>query len=235
MQIIQDTILHTANVAVHVVFGTLALALGVIQLARRKGDWRHRRYGRAFLTALWVTVGTAAAGIIVFRFRAFLGVITLLAAYQGFSGLRALRIRSTGPSALDAVGAFSALGAAVVFVLYLRSVELPWAPGVIYSTLGALVTVALYDLSRFAFPKQWFSTLWLYEHLVKMIGAFNASLSAFAGTVLSAWQPYSQLVPSMLCRVVMIGFLLHIRRRREVWFGPVAAEGSASGRVRTPA
>ena len=34
--IIQDTILHTANVAVHVVFGTLALGLGVIQLARRR-------------------------------------------------------------------------------------------------------------------------------------------------------------------------------------------------------
>jgi len=215
--IIQDSWPHTANVAVHVLFGTLALVLGTIQLVRAKGDARHIRCGRWFLACILVSVATAATGVVIFRFRAFLGVITMLVAYWAFSGYRALRIRLTGPTLRDALGAFAGLGAAGLFILYLRVAQFPWAPAVVYSTLGTLVTVALYDLARFAFPVRWFAKLWVYEHLVKMIGAFSAALSAFSGTVLGAWQPYSQLVPSALCTAAMFGFVFYFRRRPVPW------------------
>ena len=87
----------------------------------------------------------------------------------------------------------------------------------IYSTLGALVAVAAYDLVRFAFPRAWFRRLWLYEHLIKMIGAYNAVVSAFAGTVFPGWQPFSQMAPSIAGLIALIGFIVYVRRRESAF------------------
>lgn len=211
--LVQDTVPHSVNVAVHVLFGIAALGLGVRQLAANKGDEIHQRVGHWFLAAICGAVGTAVIGILIFEFRAFLGVVTLLVAYWAFAGYRTLRIRASGPTLFDAAGSLAGLGVAGLFVWHLSSVQFPWNPGVIYSTLGTLVTVATYDLLRFAFPRRWFARLWRYEHVVKMIGAYSATLSAFAGTVLGGFQPYSQLLPSLVCTAIMIVFLSRLRRQ----------------------
>lgn len=211
--LVQDNVAHSVNVAIHVLLGTAALGLGVRQLAANKGDGLHRRVGRWFLACIWGAVGTAAIGILIFEFRAFLGVITLLVAYWAFAGYRTLRIRASGPTLLDAAGSLAGLGAAGLFAWHLSSIQFPWNPSVIYSTLGTLVTVATYDLLRFAFPRRWFARLWRYEHVVKMVGAYSATLSAFAGTVLGGFQPYSQLLPSVVCTAIMIIFLMRLRRQ----------------------
>lgn len=206
--IVHATLPHTLNVAVHVTFGTAALAFGLVPIVTVKGGPRHRQFGRWFLRCLSVIVVTAIIGIVAFEFRAFLGVITMLAAYTGYSGYRAVARKSAGPERRDTVAAAAALVATALFLAYLRAVHLPWAPVVIYSTLGALVFVAGYDLVRLAFPRAWFGRIWVYEHLVKMLSAYNAVVSAFAGTVLSAWQPYSQILPSAVGSAVMLFFIL---------------------------
>ena len=106
-----------------------------------------------------------------------------------------------------------ALVASVLLVLYLQTVRVPWAPAVVHSTLGTLVVVSLYDLARFAFPIRWFETLWLYEHLVKMIGAHSSVITAFSGTVLWRWSPYSQVLSSIVWTAFMITFVVYVRRR----------------------
>jgi hypothetical protein len=204
---------HTLNVVVHITFGSVALIAGLIPLLTAKGGRWHVRFGRWFLVTLAVVVVTAAIGIAFFGFRAFLGIITLLSAYEAYSGYRALRIRVTGPNVYDALISVAALASAGVFIAYIRSVHLPWSPAIIYPTLGALLAVGVYDLSRFAFPKRWFAKTWFYEHLVKMMGAYSAVVSAFSGTVLARWQPYSQILPSLLGTVAMIGFILYFRNR----------------------
>jgi cation transporter-like permease len=45
-----------------------------------------------------------------------------------------------------------------------------------------------------------------------MLGAYTAVVSAFAGTVLEKWQPYSQMIPSILGVVAMLGFIIYFRR-----------------------
>jgi hypothetical protein len=47
-----------------------------------------------------------------------------------------------------------------------------------------------------------------------MISAYAALLSAFSGTVLKAYQPYSQFLPSMLYTGMALGFMLAIYRKR---------------------
>jgi hypothetical protein len=66
---------------------------------------------------------------------------------------------------------------------------------------------------RFAFPRKWFATTWFYEHLVKMIGAYTAVVSAFSGTVFVRWQPYSQMAPSLFGTLAIIGFVIYHRRK----------------------
>jgi hypothetical protein len=211
--LIQESLPHTVNVVVHVVFGTLALAAGLGALLARKGSPLHIRCGRYFLGCLAVVISTATIGIVAFGFRAFLGVITLLAAYQAYSGYRVLRTRSTGLQLQDAVVALAGLATTALFVWFLESTHTPWSPVVVYPTLGTLALVALYDLARFAFPKRWLEKSWFYEHLIKMLGAYNAVVSAFAGTVLAGWQPYSQILPSVLGLFATAGFIAYFHRR----------------------
>lgn len=224
--LVHGSISHTVNVMIHVAFGTFALIVGLIPLVTTKGGTWHIRSGRWFLSALAVVILTAVTGIVFFRFRPFLGVITLLAAYQAYSGFRALRIRYTGPNLLDGAVSVSGIAAAILLLAYVRSLHIPWSPAVIYPTLGALVGVSLYDLHRFAFPKRWFAKTWIYEHLIKMLGAYNAVVSAFSGTVLERWQPYSQIVPSAVATVVTIGFIIYVRRRR-TFASPTAQAATA--------
>jgi uncharacterized membrane protein len=212
--IAQESLMHTANVLIHVVAGTLALILGFVQMAMQKGGSDHVTRGLLFVRAVWIVVATAALGLLVFRFVAFLGVITLLVAYWAYSGQRALRLRNAGPRAQDAMASGAGLLAAGLFVVFLKRATFPWAPIVIYSTLGTLALVCLYDLARFAFPTRWYQgRLWLYEHIVKMLGAHSALGAAFSGTVLVALQPYSQIAPSVLWTMAMIGSVIYYSRR----------------------
>jgi uncharacterized membrane protein len=213
-RLMHDSWPHTLNIVVHVLCGTAALILGMIQVLSQQGGKQHRTYGRWFVRASWVVVATAALGLGVFRFGAFLAVLTLLVAYWLHSGMRALRIRYGGPTLQDAVAAVSALGAVVVFLYFLPSIRSPWVPAITYSTLGSLAMLATYDLSRFLFPRRWFESLWLYEHAVKMIGAHGAIVAAFAGTVLSFLQPFSQIAPSVIWTGLQIGFVIQLARRR---------------------
>lgn len=205
---------HTLNIAIHVLCGTAALVLGTIQLLSKKGGNRHRLVGQLFVRSGWVAVGTAAIGLWFFRFGAFLAVLTLLVGYWLHSGTRALRIRDIGPSRQDALAAVAVLIIVAVFVYWLPHIRSPWVPAITYSTLATLMLLATYDLSRFLFPRRWFASLWLYEHVVKMIGAHGAMAAAFAGTVLAFLQPASQIAPSVIWSGLQIGFVIHLARRR---------------------
>jgi hypothetical protein len=101
-----------------------------------------------------------------------------------------------------------------------------WSPVVMYSTLGTLLAMTLYDLSRFGWRQQWLQGAWLYEHIWKMMSTYSALLSAFTGTVLAAYQPYSQFLPSVLGATVAWGFMRVVywqRRSRAVAMVTISA------------
>ena len=209
--LIQDTLLHSVNVLIHVLLGTAALALGVRQLAATKGDESHRRFGRWFLACIWGAVGTAAVGILVFEFRAFLGVITLLVAYWAFAGYRTLRLRNHGPALTDALGSVAVWAPPDSSSGTWRRSSFPGIPA---SSTPRWERWSRWRRTPLAVhvPPTMVRTLWRYEHVVKMIGAYSATLSAFAGTVLGGLQPYSQLLPSVACTAIMIVLLVRLRR-----------------------
>ncbi|MDB5233116.1 MAG: hypothetical protein JWR44_109 [Hymenobacter sp.] len=214
--------LHQLNIVVHVVFGTLALLVGLVPMLTRKGGGAHLRFGRWFLGLATVVLVTAVLGLVVFNFRPFLSVIVMLSVYQAYSGYRSRRARGTGPTPGD--GLFSALFllGGVAFLALLPRITLVWSPVVMYSTLGVLLAMTLYDLSRFWWRQRWRqSAAWLYEHIWKMMSTYAALLSAFTGTVLEAYKPYSQFLPSVLGTAVALAFMAYTYRRRSLRPEPV--------------
>jgi hypothetical protein len=206
--------LHQLNILVHVVFGTLALLVGLGSIFTAKGGPAHVRFGRWFLGLAAVVLATAVLGLAVFNFRPFLTVIVLLSVYQAYSGFRVLRTRATGPTLRDGVFSGVFLAGGLAFLLLLPRITLVWSPVVMYSTLGTLLAMTTYDLSRFGWLARWRRGAWLYEHIWKMMSTYAALLSAFTGTVLEAYKPYSQFLPSVLGSAVAVGFMVYAYRRQ---------------------
>jgi uncharacterized membrane protein len=200
---------HSTNIAIHVAAGTIALLLGIVALSAKKGRQIHTKSGKWFLGFLSIVIFTGLLGVFVFGRNTFLLVITLLSAYQAFSGYRALQAKNNKPQPIDMLMAAITLLAALYFMYYMKQIGFFWSPVVIYSTLGALFTIIAYDFLRYFIPGSRYGRLWFYEHIYKMIGAFTALFAAFVGTVFVAYQPYSQILPSAFGMALQICFLTY--------------------------
>lgn len=202
-------LLHQSNIIIHVVAGSLALLTGIFILFKKKRGSVHRTSGKIFLILLGIVIFTGLLGVFVFKRNSFLLVITVLSGYMGFSGFRAVRCRLNIPKALDIFIALLALASVTFFIWYFSAIGMIWSPVIIYSTVSYLLMAVGYDFGRYLIPKKVYGKLWLYEHILKMISAFSGLLSAFTGTVLPKYQPYSQFLPSVLGSLIAIGFIAH--------------------------
>lgn len=207
-------ILHKSNIIIHVLTGTIALLLGLIALLSIKGGKIHIKSGRLFLMFIIIVILTGLIGVFVFGRNTFLLVITVLSGYVSFSGYRILKLKSNRPKKLDIMLALITLAVLTYFLYHLKSIGMIWSPIVIYSTVGALIFIIIYDFLRYLIPNEPYKKhrIWVYEHIYKMTSAFSALLSAFAGTVLEQYQPHSQYLPSVLGLLIVIGFMIYVSK-----------------------
>ncbi|MEQ6123028.1 hypothetical protein AAON49_02360 [Pseudotenacibaculum sp. MALMAid0570] len=205
---------HNINIVTHVISGTIGLLLGVVAIVSLKGGKLHVKSGRWFLWFLAVVCLTGILGIFVFERNSFLIVITLLSAYQGFSGYRVLQTKSNQFYWIDLIAALLTITSCFYFLYYFQSIGMIWSPIIIYSTVGWLSILILYDFLKYLIPKTKYKRIWLKEHIVKMIGAFSALFSAFAGTVFEAYQPHSQYLPSVIGNILIIYFLIIYSKKK---------------------
>ncbi len=205
-----DTPLHLSNIIVHVISGTIALIVGFLILFKTKGTSLHVKLGYLFIYCMIIVVTTGAFGVIVFKRNLFLLLITVLAGYNTYSGFRILKEKSNRFYSKDLLAMLAALIIALVFIYFLKSIGFYWNPVVIYSGVGYLLLVISYDVFRYCIPVSRYGNLWRYEHSSKMISAMGALLSAFVGTLLPDFKPYSQILPSLLMTLIMIFFNIKI-------------------------
>lgn len=207
--------IHQVNIIIHVISGTSGLILGIIALLSLKGGKVHNTSGRYFLLLMIVVILTGLIGVFVFGRNTFLLVITVLSGYVAFSGYRTTKDKSNKPKILDIGVAIISLLVLLYFLYYFKKIGMIWAPVIIYSTVGALLIVILYDFIRYFIPAKTYkrNKLWLYEHIYKMTSAFGALLAAFSGTVLDDYQPHSQYIPSALGMMVIFGFMIYVNKR----------------------
>lgn len=205
-----DTPLHLTNIIVHVISGTIALIVGFMILLKKKGTLLHRKLGYLFMYCMIIVVTTGAFGVIIFKRNLFLLLITILAGYNTYSGFRILKEKTNRFYVKDLLAMLAALTIAIVFIYYLKLIGFYWNPVVIYSGVGYLLLVVSYDIFRYFIPVSRYGNLWRYEHSSKMISAMGALLSAFVGTLLPDYKPYSQILPSLLMTLIMILFNIKI-------------------------
>lgn len=206
-------IFHSVNIITHVTAGTLGLLLGLTAIITKKGQKLHVKSGIWFLRLLTVVCLTGIIGIFVFERNSFLIVITLLSAYQGFSGYRVLQIKSNKFYWIDFIAALVTLGSCFYFLYYFRSIGMFWSPVIVYSTVGWLSALITYDFLKYFIPKHTYKRLWLKEHIFKMIAAWSALFSAFTGTVFEEFQPHSQYLPSVIGNILILFFLIKFSKK----------------------
>lgn len=222
------TDLFTPILALHIATGFAVSVVGLAPILTAKGSRLHRLSGRLFVILMTVLL-IAAWAMTALHFTAYLLGLSATATYHVFSGIRVLsrkrpdvRVQDRA-SFVDWMAAMAVIGVGLV-VLALILTNRSEGPSAVSGGLAfAALTFGSWDLWRFARPNDWpFSAnLWTYEHLVKMLSAYSAVLSAFSGNFLTFLPaPWSQLWPSLLfpsLAVIWITVLI-VRRRRSPAF-----------------
>jgi uncharacterized membrane protein len=208
---------HLLNICIHAGAGSAAMALGFYLLWTPKGTRRHRTLGRAFAALALVVCAAAAAGLVLFRFMPLFAVLTVIVSYQLLSGWHVIYTKAAGPNRSDAL-LLAAAGASAAWMLpYLSGMDgMQGMQGgqaaVVRSTLAALAMLMAYDAARWLFPRRWHAALWRYEHIYKLLASLFGMLSAAAGNLLPAAQPWSQLLPSVLGLAAIVCCMVRTHR-----------------------
>lgn len=220
------TSLFQPILALHITAGLITVAAGVLPIVSRKGSRLHKASGWVFVSLMGVMLACAWV-MTALHFNAYFAALTATATITVFSGVRVLRrkrpdLRHTDRArAIDWILTLGVLGVGLwVFALILLGRV---GPNPVVS--GALVYAALtyggWDLWRFLRPTAWpfFPDLWTYEHLVKMLSAYGAVMSAFSGNFLTFLPtPWSQLWPTLVFQPLAVIWVLSraLRRRRDL-------------------
>jgi hypothetical protein len=207
---------HQLNIFIHIGAGSLALIIGAVILFAKKGTPFHRKWGKYFVVLLSIVVSTGFFGWLFFRTNHFLLMLTILAGYNTLTGYWITKSRERRAAPILLALTFATLFIGSFYVIWLMNSDDIWNKTVIYSTVSALILVTTYDLIKGLFLHVRMQQWWLYEHIYKMVSAFSAILSAFTGTVLPDYKPYSQVAPSGICMMLIVFFIYREYRKQPV-------------------
>ncbi|HEX8130401.1 MAG TPA: hypothetical protein VF527_14975 [Pyrinomonadaceae bacterium] len=214
----------------HISAGSLAVVIGLIALVTRKpapattaatAGRAHKKSGRLFLHAMCVVIGTSTVLTLISLNPYFAG-LTAASAVAIFSGYRVLSRKRPDLNASHRARALDWLVTQVILAVGALLIALG-AGGritknlpVVYSLGVGSVLYAVYDLYRFARPlaRPFSPNLWLYEHLVKMIGGYFGAVAAFSGSVLLLLpEPWRQLWATSLGQTLAIVLVIYYWRK----------------------
>ena len=206
--------LQSINISIHILFGIIAIFIGLAPYFTKKGGRYHRLFGRLFIVLITVVIITAFNGVFFFRDRPFLTIVTLLSSYTTYSGYRVLITKEKGFTKQDFAFMLLVLGIAIYFLTHFQTTNVFWHQSVVYYLMGYFFLLVIFDIIRYFFPSIiQIKQFWLYEHIYKMTGSFSALISAGAGTVLVAYEPYNQIIPATLTTLWLIFCLIYFPRK----------------------
>ena len=209
----------------HIVCGGTVLLLGLIQMARPKGDRYHVLLGKIYVGAMWWICLSAFSIILFYRFSAFLLVIGVLTFYASFTGVRVLHRKTAGTEkwydwAVAIVSMIIGLGLVVyAFDLLLNR------PG--NQVLGFLCLIfgfftwfnAFRDVRFFVRKKVNEKQWWLRQHIGAMGGSYIAAITAFAVQNPNLFMPGSSyqwllwILPSVIGNPIIVMAIKRQRRK----------------------
>jgi hypothetical protein len=235
-----DTLIFSPALAAHITAGFLLVAVGLVPILSPKGARLHRWSGRLFVGLMSVLL--AAAWIMtLLRFNAYFAALSATATITVFSGARILRRKRPDldprqrARPLDWIATLAVLAIGAWVLLLVTQGRTGGKAAVSAALVYAAFTYGGWDLWRFWRPTAWpFSpSLWRYEHVVKMLSAYGAVVSAFSGNFLVFLPaPWSQLWPTLIFQpmaAVWIVVLARQERRKDSPRRDRVGIGRASG------
>lgn len=204
--------LHSLNIFTHVLSASAALLTGLFILGRRKGNRLHRLNGRLMLGLTGLSVAAALIGAFLFRGKLDLMGVSVLVAYQLWSGPRALRLRNRGRKWPDMIPALSLLGGGIGLLWFIRhGGAVQWSPALVNGAMGGMIFYGGWDVGRTLLPQNWGRWLNPAEHAFKMTGLTGALLSVAAGTLLG--NAYWPLIVSGVFGLASLVFAFRAARK----------------------
>lgn len=173
------TIFANIILGIHITAGFLALVVGPIAMATRKGGNRHRQAGRSYFWAMVVVIVTALF-LAIYDLNIFLLAIAVFSFYATASGYRALYLKKLyqgeGNLFWDRVLAIvTALAGVTMFVLALVY------ESVLALFFGVLIVLSVAsDINRLR--KKVRKGDWFFDHITAMLAAYIATVTAFLST-----------------------------------------------------
>ena len=166
-------------ILVHAVLGGLALLLGAIALAAKKGKTLHKRAGKGFYYSMLATAGTAlVVSMLPNHESPFLFSIGVFSSYFVISGFRSIRFGLKEFNlAMDRWLAYAITTTGVIMILY--PLVLEGQLNVVLLTFGTVaIVIGVRDVVLFQ-DRTRLRKGWLKLHLGKMVGAYIAAVTAF--------------------------------------------------------
>ncbi len=175
---------RTVVLILHIIAGFIALTVGVVPFAAKKGGKLHNTTGRIFYYAM-IFVAVSAFGLAIYRFSPFLlmvGLLTLYSTVTGYRGLQLKRQRATQGAFRDWVLlAFS--GVALVFTIWQTITQFGIENTGVLILVGVfgslLATQLISDIPVFSGRKVMKNKQWIRYHISRISGAYIATLTAF--------------------------------------------------------
>lgn len=225
-----DKLIFSPALAVHITVGFMLVAVGLVPILSRKGARLHRWSGRLF--AALMSVLLAAAWIMtLLRFNAYFAALSATASITLFSGVRVLRRKRPDldphqrARPLDWIATLSVLAIGAWVLLLVAQGRTGGKAAVSTALVYGAFTYGGWDLWRFLRPTAppFTPCLWRYEHVVKMLSAYGAVISAFSGNVLTFLpSPWSQLWPTLLFQPMALLWVAALIRERKQNASPPA-------------
>jgi len=202
--------------AVHIVCGMTALFVAPGAMLTVKGSLWHRRWGKVYFWAM-AAVAVTAILLSLIKPNLFLLMVALFSFYLAFSGYRALYLKrpSDRPSALDWIGlALMALGSVGLLGWALLMFDSGITTSRVALVFGVLGSVAsLTSLRRLIKPAQ-DKQAWLYRHMIGMLSAYIATVSAFSVVNFMFLPPLARWLWAGVVGGILIGvWVTHYKRK----------------------
>lgn len=225
----------------HITAGFLALVVAPVALATVKGGKLHRRFGRAYVYAMYFVGASALVLAPVFQ-SWFLAGVAIFSSYMATSGWRVLSRkrpdRGQRARPIDWIVAFAACAAGVALV-GAGIVARDYFGGftIVVIVLGAIsALLGARDIRSFLDPPK-DRNAWLFAHLANMIGAYIATVTAFSATNFHFLHPIALrwLWPTVLGTIAIVYWTRRYKARfakaREASSGgvmPIAANAASA-------
>ena len=171
---------------IHILFGSIGLLTGTINIGRKKGDKSHFLVGKLFLISMIIN---AIAGFVmsIMHNNLFLLIIAVFSFYMVCTGQRILSLKSLlknqKPKTIDYLLTSGMLLFGLGFIIYgtyllINSNNF----GIVLLVFGLIsILMVRTDLKLYKGNSK-FKNYWLLIHLQRMMGAYIASVTAFIVT-----------------------------------------------------